>query len=167
MLTPKGIFRFGRVHVHFQWKRAVKADGKCTQVYIPNCTFCPPVMKGEIQHGNFVQSRPYADRVPPVFVQVVFRPPWSLSSFRVVCYSSEVVTREGHRMSQRRLMCPGPLCFSYVTDYVYDCCPLTDPDVGPSVVVCDIEYFGRFGRKFVLCCLLLPNDDDDRCLASI
>ena len=35
-------------------------------------------------------------------------------------------------------------------------CPLTDPDVGLSILVCDVEYnfFSNFGlccRKFVLC----------------
>ena len=34
-------------------------------------------------------------------------------------------------------------------------CPLPDPDVGLSVLVCDVEHtsfhFGLCGRKFVLC----------------
>ena len=34
-------------------------------------------------------------------------------------------------------------------------CPLPNPDVGPSIFVCDVEHtsfhFGLCGRKFVLC----------------
>ena len=37
----------------------------------------------------------------------------------------------------------------------FDFCPLPDPDVGPSIIVCDVEHtsfhFGLCGRKFVLC----------------
>ncbi len=36
-----------------------------------------------------------------------------------------------------------------------DFCSLPDPDVGPSIFVCDVEHtsfhFGLCGRKFVLC----------------
>ena len=50
--------------------------------------------------------------------------------------------------------CPGPFHFSYSVDYIYDFCPLSDPDVGLSVFVCDVEHtsfhFGLCGRKFVL-----------------
>ena len=51
--------------------------------------------------------------------------------------------------------CPGPFHFSHSLDYIYECCPLPDPDVGPSIFVCDVEHtsfhFGLCGRKFVLC----------------
>ena len=51
--------------------------------------------------------------------------------------------------------CPGPFHFSYSVDYIYDFCPLPDPDVGLSILVCDVEHisfhFGLRGRKFVLC----------------
>ena len=51
--------------------------------------------------------------------------------------------------------CPGPFHLSYSFDYIYDFCPLPDPDVGLSVLVCDIAHmsfhFGLCGRKFVLC----------------
>ena len=51
--------------------------------------------------------------------------------------------------------CPGPFHFSYSVDYIYDFCPLPDPDVGLSVFVCDVEHtsfhFCLCGRKFVLC----------------
>ena len=38
--------------------------------------------------------------------------------------------------------CQGPLHFPHISDYVYDLCPLPDPDVGPSVLVsvCDVEH---------------------------
>ena len=53
------------------------------------------------------------------------------------------------------MACPGPLHCSHIADYVYDFCPLPDPDVGPSVLVCDVEHisfhFGVCGRKFVPC----------------
>ena len=33
-------------------------------------------------------------------------------------------------------------------------CPLSDPDVGPSVLVCDVEqvpfHYGLYARKFVM-----------------
>ena len=51
--------------------------------------------------------------------------------------------------------CPGPFNFSHSVDYIYEFCPLPDPDVGPSIFVCDVEHtsfhFGLCGRKFVLC----------------
>ena len=51
--------------------------------------------------------------------------------------------------------CPGPFHFSHSVDYIYDLCPLPDPDVGLSILVCDVEHtsfhFGLCGRKFVLC----------------
>ena len=51
--------------------------------------------------------------------------------------------------------CPRPLIFSHIADYVYDVCPPSDPDVGHSVLACDVErtsfHFGMCGRKFVLC----------------
>ena len=51
--------------------------------------------------------------------------------------------------------CPGPFHFPHSVDYIYEFCPLPDPDVGPSIFVCDVEHtsfhFGLCGRKFVLC----------------
>ena len=51
--------------------------------------------------------------------------------------------------------CPGPFHFSHSVRYIYDFCPLPDPDVGPSIFVCDVEHthfhFGLCGRKFVMC----------------
>ena len=37
------------------------------------------------------------------------------------------------------MQCPGQLPFSYIVDYVYDLCLLSDPDVGLSRV-CDVEH---------------------------
>ena len=36
--------------------------------------------------------------------------------------------------------CPGPFHFSHSVDYIYEFCPLPDPDVGPSIFVCDVEH---------------------------
>ena len=51
--------------------------------------------------------------------------------------------------------CPRPFHFSHSVHYIDDFCPLPDPDVGPSIFVCDVEHtsfhFGMCGRKFVLC----------------
>ena len=51
--------------------------------------------------------------------------------------------------------CPGPFHFSHSVDYIYEFCPLPNPDAGPSIFVCDVEHtsfhFGLCGRKFVLC----------------
>ena len=51
--------------------------------------------------------------------------------------------------------CPGPFHLSHSVDYIYQFCPLPDPDVCPSIFVCDVEHtsfhFGLCGRKFVLC----------------
>ena len=32
--------------------------------------------------------------------------------------------------------CPGPFHFSHSVDYIYEFCPLPDPDVGPSISNC-------------------------------
>ena len=50
---------------------------------------------------------------------------------------------------------PGPFHFSHSVDYIYEFCPLPNPDFGPSIFVCNVEHtsfhFGLCGRKFVLC----------------
>ena len=49
---------------------------------------------------------------------------------------------------------PGPCNFSEIVDYIYDLYPVSDPVVGPSVIVCDVEHtcfhFGMCGHKCVL-----------------
>ena len=73
-------------------------------------------------------------------------------------YGLQAVTREVHRSSLRRLICPAQDHFIFLSvDYIYEFCPLPDPDVGPSIFVCDVEHtsfhYGLCGRKFVLCLL--------------
>ena len=71
-------------------------------------------------------------------------------------YGLQAATREVHWSSLRRLICPAQehFIFSHSVDYIYEFCPLPDPDVGPSIFVCDVEHtsfhFGLCGRKFVL-----------------
>ncbi len=68
-----------------------------------------------------------------------------------------MVTRDVHRASLRRLICPAQdhFIFCHSVDYIYELCPFPDPYVGPSIFVCDVEHtsfhFGLCGRKFVLC----------------
>ena len=49
-----------------------------------------------------------------------------------------------------RLVCPaqGHFIFSHIADYVFDFCPISDPDVGLSVLVSDVEHTSF---HFVLC----------------
>ena len=95
---------------------------------------------------------------PVLFVQVVSSPlGWSpLSSFLVILWSPGGDTRGPSVVFEVVDMpCPGPFHFSHSVHYIYDFCPLADPDVGPSIFVCDIEHtsfhFGLCGCKFVLC----------------
>ena len=50
--------------------------------------------------------------------------------------------------------CLGSFHFFHSVHYIYYFCPLPDPDVGPSIFVCDVEHtsfhFGLCCRKFVL-----------------
>ena len=50
--------------------------------------------------------------------------------------------------------CPGPLHFSHIADYIYDIYALPDPNVGLSILVCDVEHtsfhFGLCCGKFVM-----------------
>ena len=67
-----------------------------------------------------------------------------------------MVTRKVHRSSLKRLMCPAQDHFIFLTVLIICMtCPLPDPDVGPSIFVCDVEHtsfhFGLCGCKFVLC----------------
>ena len=39
--------------------------------------------------------------------------------------------------------CPVPLHCSHITDYVDDLRPLPGPDVGPSVLICDVDISGK------------------------
>ena len=100
---------------------------------------------------------PLPYRVAPVFVQVVSPPlGWSpLSSFLVIWSPSGDARGPSVVFEAVNMPCPGPFHFSHSVDYIYEVCPLSDPDVGPSIFVCDVEHtsfhFGLCGRKFVLC----------------
>ena len=65
-------------------------------------------------------------------------------------YGLQVVTREVHRSSLRRLICPAQDHFIFLTVLI-----ISVTDVGLSIFVCDVEHtsfhFGMCGRKFVLC----------------
>ena len=77
-------------------------------------------------------------------------------------YGLQVMTREVHRLSLRRFICPAQDHFSFLSvHYIYDFCPLTDPGVGPSILLCDVEHtsfhFGLclFGQCPRLCTIHL------------
>ena len=56
-------------------------------------------------------------------------------------YGLQVVTREVHRSSLRRLICPAQDHFIVLTVLIISMtCPLPDPDVGLSIFVCDVEH---------------------------
>ena len=50
---------------------------------------------------------------------------------------------------------PEPFHFSHIADYIYELCPLTDPDAGLSIFICDVQHpsflFGLCSRNFVMC----------------
>ena len=81
---------------------------------------------------------------------------WLVSPVVFSCRSPSGDTRGPSVVFEAVYMpCPGPFHFSHSVDYIYDFCPLPDPDVGLSIFVCDVEHtsfhFGLCGRKFVLC----------------
>ena len=45
--------------------------------------------------------------------------------------------------------CPGPFNFSHSLDYIYEFCPLTDPDVDISIFVCDVEHTSFHVKKII------------------
>ena len=57
--------------------------------------------------------------------------------------------------------CPRPFHFSYSDDYIYDCCPLTDPEVGLSIFACDVEHI----RLSILVCAVASLFCD--CMVSV
>ena len=54
--------------------------------------------------------------------------------------------------------CPGLFHLSYSVDYIYDFCPLPDPDVRLSIFVCDVEHtsfhFGMSAASLFCACLV-------------
>ena len=89
---------------------------------------------------------PLPYRVAPVFVQVVSPPlGWSpLSSFLVIWSPSGDARGPSVVFEAVNMPCPGPFHFSHSVDYIYEFCPLPDPDVGPSIFVCDVEHCHEF-----------------------
>ena len=85
---------------------------------------------------------PLPYRVAPVFVQVVSPPlGWSpLSSFLVIWSPSGDARGPSVVFEAVDMPCPGPFHFSHRVDYIYEFCPLPNPDVGPSIFVCDVEH---------------------------
>ena len=103
---------------------------------------------------------PLPYRVAPVFVQVVSPPlDWSpLSYFPVIWYPSGGTRGPSVVFEAVDIPCPGPFYFSHSVHYIYDFCPLPDPDVGPSIFVCDVEHTsfhcGLCGRKLFMSCMV-------------
>ena len=121
-------------------------------------TLCPVVGRRRMSSPNDpVLCCPLPYRVAPVCVQDVSPPlGWShLSSFLVIWSPSVDARGPSVVFEAVNMPCPGPFHFSHSVDYIYEFCPLPDPDVGPSIFVCDVEHtsfhFGLCGRKFVLC----------------
>ena len=78
----------------------------------------------------------------------------SLPCHLFLSYGLQVVTLEVHLSCLRRLLCPAHDHFIFLTLLIISYfCHLPDPDVGLSILVCDIEHtsfhFGLCGRKFV------------------
>ena len=76
----------------------------------------------------------------------------------LVVFSCHMVSKWWHARSISRLWggwyaLPRTISF-FSLCYIYDFCPLPDPDVGP-IFVCDVEHtsfhFGLCSHKFVLC----------------
>ena len=76
-------------------------------------------------------------------------------------YGLQVVTREVHRLSLRRLICPAQDHFIFLAVYIismtfFYLCPLPDPDVGPSIFVCDVVHTSfNFGLRPQVCSVLV------------
>ena len=91
---------------------------------------------------------PLPYRVAPVFVQVVSPPLGGspLSSFLVIWSPIGDARGPSVIFEAVNMPCPGPFHFSHSVDYIYEFCPLPDPDVLlslyvmlsilPSILVC-------------------------------
>ena len=106
---------------------------------------------------SLVLCGPLPYRIAPVFVQVLSPPlGWSpLMSFLVIWSPSGDMRGPSVVFEAVDMPCPGPFHFSHSVHYIYDFCPFPDPDIGLSILLCDVEHtsfhFGLCGRKFVLC----------------
>ena len=96
---------------------------------------------------------PLPYRVAPVFVRSPSLGCSPLSSFLVIWSPSGDTRGPSIVFEAVDRPCPGPFHYSHRVDYIYDFCPLPDPDVGLSILVCDVEHtsfhFGLGGCKFV------------------
>ena len=106
---------------------------------------------------------PLPYRVAPVFVQVVSPPlGWSpLTSFLVIWSPSGDARGPSVVFEAVDMPCPGPFHFSHSVDYIYEFCPLPNPDVGPSIFVCDVEHTILFILVFAAASLFCA------CLVSV
>ena len=82
---------------------------------------------------------PLPYRVAQVFVQVVSPPLgwYPLSSFLVIWSPSGDARGPSVVFEAVNMPCPGPFHSSHSVDYIYEFFPLHDPDVGPSIFVCE------------------------------
>ena len=80
---------------------------------------------------------PLPYHVAPVFVQVVSPPlGWSPLTYFLVIWSPSGDSRGPSVLFEAVVMpCPGPFHFSHSVDYIYEFCPLPNPDVGPSIYI--------------------------------
>ena len=123
----------------------------------PNCSYCSDHSSSSLgshcvlwlgeglsmsSPDDPVLCGPLPYRVAPVFVQVVSPPPgWSpLTSFLVIWSPSGDARGPSVVFEAVDMPCSGPFHFSHSVDYIYELCPLPNPDVGPSIFVCDVEH---------------------------
>ena len=76
---------------------------------------------------------------------------WSPSSYFLLIWSPSGDTRGPLVVFEAVCIpCPRPFHFSHIADYIYEFCPLPNPDVGLTIFVCDVEHtsfrFGMCGR---------------------
>ena len=87
--------------------------------------------------NDTVLGCPLPYRVAPVFAQVVSPPlGWSPLLYFPVIWSPSGGTRGPSVVFEAVDMpCRGLFHFSHSVHYIYEFCPLPDPDVGPSIFV--------------------------------
>ena len=93
---------------------------------------------------------PLPYRIAPVLVQVV-PPPlgWPpLTSFLAIWSPSGDVRGPSVVFEAVDMPCPGPFHFSHSVDYIYEFCPLPNPDVVPSIFLC---LFGQCPGLCTIC----------------
>ena len=63
----------------------------------------------------------------------------------ILPYRLQLVTREVV-FEAVGVPCPRPVRFSHISDYFHDFDPIPDPDVGVSVLLCDVQH-----TSFLVC----------------